>query len=46
MREPSYNAEGGPRASVVFAVQAWLSEGKDGSNKSQPGILSVGMSRK
>lgn len=31
---------------MVFAVQAWLSESKDASNKNTPGILSVGMSCK
>lgn len=30
-------------ASVVFAVQNWLGEGKDRSSASQPAIFSVGM---
>lgn len=33
------------RASVVFAVQNWLGEGKDRSSASQPAIFSVGMAR-
>lgn len=35
------------RASVVFSIQSWLGESKDGgSAASQPGIMSVGMSCK
>lgn len=35
----------GNRASVVFATQTWLGESET-SSAGQPGIMSVGMSRK
>lgn len=35
----------GNRASVVFATQSWLGESESAS-AGQPGIMSVGMSRK